>query len=88
MDLMFLLFYCDYIVDEFAVIFAFFSIFSLKLVIFGGLRGPPKKVLFSADHYFQRPGIGPPKISCFRRPRGSHRKSTLIFGGCSGGCRK
>jgi hypothetical protein len=35
--LMFLLFYCDY-VDEFAVIF----VFSLKLVIFGGLSGRRK----------------------------------------------
>jgi hypothetical protein len=60
----------------------FIHFFSLKLVIFGGLIGPLKirctifgRPLFSA-------------ASCFRRPRGSRRKSTLFFGGCSGDHRK
>jgi hypothetical protein len=38
---MFLSFYYDYIVDEFAVIFSFFQFF-LKLLIFGGPSGPSK----------------------------------------------
>jgi hypothetical protein len=41
-DLMFLSFYCDYIVDEFVVIFCISNFFSLKLLIFGGLSGSPK----------------------------------------------
>jgi hypothetical protein len=41
-DLMFLLFYYDYIVDEFAVIFAIFSIFFSEISNFRRPQGPPK----------------------------------------------
>jgi hypothetical protein len=86
-DLMFLSFYCDYIVDEFVVIFCIFSIFSLKLLIFGGLvfgvvRLTAKNSLFSAarcqppkvNDYFRRLFCWPPKISYFRLLATSRRK--------------
>jgi hypothetical protein len=75
-DLMFLSFYFDYIVDEFSVIFCiFFTKFSLKLLIFGGLSGQPKiRSTILAGIYFRRPGNEPPKIDYFRRPGISRRK--------------
>jgi hypothetical protein len=44
MVLLFLSYYCDYIVIEIAI-FHFFHIFSLKLLIFGGRMGQPKIIL-------------------------------------------
>jgi hypothetical protein len=80
---MFLSFYCDYIVDEFVFIFCIFlKIFYLKLLIFGGLSGPPKiistifgRTLFSAgrgqaveNSLFLAARCQPPKVnSYFRR---------------------
>jgi hypothetical protein len=67
---------CDYIVDEFAIIFCIFSkFFALKLLIFGGLPWPPKiRTLFLAGLDFRRPGGEPPKVNYFRRPGSSRRK--------------
>jgi hypothetical protein len=79
-DLMFLSFYCDYIVDEFAVIFCLFSKKFSEIINF--------LPLFSAGVYFRRLGDKPPKICYFRRPGVSRRKSTVIFGDCSIGHRK
>jgi hypothetical protein len=82
-----------WILYKFSVIFRIFSIFSLKLLIFGG---PPaaenKSTIFSSFNfwrltawppkirlYFRRPESQPPKITYFRRPGPGHRKYSLIF---------
>jgi hypothetical protein len=50
LELMFLSFYCDYIVDEITVFLHFFKKVSLKLLIFGGQLRPPKIIMA----YFRR----------------------------------
>jgi hypothetical protein len=67
---------CDYIVDEFVVIFCIFSKkFALKLLIFDGLPWPAKiRTLFSAVLNFRRPGGEPPKVNYFRQPGSGRRK--------------
>jgi hypothetical protein len=92
---MFLSFYCDYIVDEFAVFFAFFSNFFVKLLIFDGLSGPPKirsnifgRSLFltargqaAENRLFSVATCQPPKVNCyFRRLDSGRQKYRLIFG--------
>jgi hypothetical protein len=72
---MFLSFYCDYIVAEIAV-FCIFSIFSLKLLIFGGQQRLPKIGMT----YFRR--------SLFSAARCQRRKYAIIFDGSLVGRRK
>jgi hypothetical protein len=81
--LMFLSFYCDYIVDEFAVFFAFFQKNS-EIINFGGHLRPPKIVAgnfrrpdtpAANNHLFSAAMCQPPKIIAYFR---------LIFSGGQG----
>jgi hypothetical protein len=74
MLLLFLLYYCDYIVVEITV-FLFLSIFSPKLLVFGTRMGPPK--ITPVD--FRWPGELADKNSLFSAARARPPKINLYF---------
>jgi hypothetical protein len=87
LELLFLSYYCDYIVVEIAV-FAFLSKKSLKLLIFGSQMGAtennPGKISAARAQspkiaYFWRSAHKSPKISYFQRLSPAGRKVTFIF---------